>query len=911
MIGTMILHYKILEKLGEGGMGEVYKARDTKLDRFVALKFLPSQLTASEDDKSRFIQEAKAASAMNHPNVCTIHSIEEHDNQLFIVMEYVDGVTLRNNKQVLSEKRILEIAAQIADGLGAAHEKGIVHRDIKPENIMIRKDGIAQIMDFGLAKLYKDSNVSRLTKAGSTVGTMGYMSPEQVQGFDVDFRTDIFSLGVVLYEILAGDSPFKGMHESAIMYEIVNVEAQPISSIKPEIDPALDEIILECLEKDRDERLQSAKELARNLRKIKRTSSSSKASRVFQARSFASGEAKVSNNAENGFNSGFINKILRHKTTTTVISLLSLAVLILIFLQINHSSVSELNESVRFSFEIPGKSNPLLFWDSKIIAISPDGQSIAYIDKSVTPSIIKIRSINSFDSYSVRGTEDGELPTFINSNIIAFRNDQDGHVMKVPIKGGVPDNSRAYYGDLFSFGTDGSIISTKDWGGGIYYQKNWDSPQESISKIDVAKNEGSYLYPIMLPGNKAAVFTIWSKDGTFDDSKIGLINLETKEKKILSYNGVNLQGTYPQFINPHWGNFLLYEHSGNLYASAFDLSGLEVIGPEIKILDGILVNSQCGKAAYEISNGNNGTIAYIAGRVDTAAANLIWIDKNGTEKKAISVSGPYLAPSLNNDKGLVLLTGAAYKIGLIDLNKNNISILFDKGDNTCPLITPDGTHFVFGSNFEDGKYNVYLSRLDRTGEAKEIVSTESAWFSISNLSPNSKYVLFSNYGEKSKIWIKDITESKNPEPLFKSEATLSEPGFSPDGKMVSYRSNEIEGKFKLFIRPFPINNEKIQVSIDDGLYACWSADSKEIYYRDGDKIIVAKIEIQPQLKVVSRRIVCISPRTSFDNSHSDFTVAADGRILALRSTIDQSKPVKVNVIVNWFSELKKKLTNNE
>ena len=211
MIGETILHYKILEKLGEGGMGEVYKAQDTKLDRFVALKFLPSQLTATEEEKARFIQEAKAASAMNHPNVCTIYSIEENNNQLFIVMEYIEGTTLRDNKQVLSEKKILEIAAQAADGLGAAHEKGIVHRDIKPENIMIRKDGIVQVMDFGLAKLFSGNNVSRLTKVGTTMGTMGYMSPEQVQGLDVDHRTDIFSLGVVLYELLAGEAPFKGI----------------------------------------------------------------------------------------------------------------------------------------------------------------------------------------------------------------------------------------------------------------------------------------------------------------------------------------------------------------------------------------------------------------------------------------------------------------------------------------------------------------------------------------------------------------------------------------------------------------------------------------------------------------------------------------------------------------------------
>ncbi|MCG6961572.1 serine/threonine protein kinase, partial [bacterium BMS3Abin03] len=294
MIGETILHYNILEKLGEGGMGEVYKAQDTKLDRFVALKFLPSQLTASESDKARFIQEAKAASSMNHPNVCTIYSIEEYNNQLFISMEYIEGKTLRDKKDHLSEKQILEIGIQVAEGLAAAHEKGIVHRDIKPENIMIRKDGIAQIMDFGLAKLYSSGNVSHLTKAGTTMGTMGYMSPEQIQGLDVDHRTDIFSLGVVLYELLAGEAPFKGMHATAIMYEIVNVEPPPISTIKEGIDPLLDGIILECLEKDKDERCQSAKELAKNLRKFRRVLTAERASKIYnvgtQSFNFKSGK---------------------------------------------------------------------------------------------------------------------------------------------------------------------------------------------------------------------------------------------------------------------------------------------------------------------------------------------------------------------------------------------------------------------------------------------------------------------------------------------------------------------------------------------------------------------------------------------------------------------------------------------
>ena len=218
MINTVISHYKILEKLGEGGMGVVYKAQDTTLDRMVALKFLPDHVAASEQDSTRFLQEARAAAALNHPNICTIHSIDNADGRSFIVMEFVDGQMLLEKKSSLPLKQAIDFGIQIAEGLAAAHEKGVVHRDIKPENIMVRRDGIVQVMDFGLAKL---RGATRLTKEGSTVGTAGYMSPEQVQGLETDHRSDIFSLGVLLYEMMTGQLPFKGVHETAINYEIV------------------------------------------------------------------------------------------------------------------------------------------------------------------------------------------------------------------------------------------------------------------------------------------------------------------------------------------------------------------------------------------------------------------------------------------------------------------------------------------------------------------------------------------------------------------------------------------------------------------------------------------------------------------------------------------------------------------
>ncbi len=280
MIGTTISHYRILEKLGEGGMGVVYKAQDSKLDRLVALKFLPEHVASSAQDSTRFLQEARAAAALNHPNICTIHGIEEVEGRNFIVMEFVDGQMLQEKKSSLSLKQAIDYGIQIAEGLAAAHEKGIVHRDIKPENIMIRKDGIVQVMDFGLAKL---RGATRLTKEGSTVGTAGYMSPEQIQGADTDHRSDIFSLGVLLYEMLTGQPPFKGIHETAVSYEVVNVDSQPMSSIKVEIPPELDAIVLDCLEKDPNERTQAASQVALELKRYRRESSRQRASRITAA----------------------------------------------------------------------------------------------------------------------------------------------------------------------------------------------------------------------------------------------------------------------------------------------------------------------------------------------------------------------------------------------------------------------------------------------------------------------------------------------------------------------------------------------------------------------------------------------------------------------------------------------------
>jgi len=275
MIGKTISHYKILEKLGEGGMGVVYRAQDTKLDRIVALKFLPRHLLCDEDAKARFIHEAKAASALNHTNITTIYEIDEAEGECFISMEYVEGKSIKQllKEKTLSIQEILDISIQIAEGLNAAHKKAIVHRDIKSDNIMLTDEGLAKIMDFGLAKL---KGVSRVTKAGTTLGTVSYMSPEQARGEEVDHRTDIWSLGVVLYEMLTGELPFKGEYEQAVIYTILNEEPKLITDLRPDLPGELEHIMNKALSKSPDSRYQKAEDIVINLRELRNKLESAK-----------------------------------------------------------------------------------------------------------------------------------------------------------------------------------------------------------------------------------------------------------------------------------------------------------------------------------------------------------------------------------------------------------------------------------------------------------------------------------------------------------------------------------------------------------------------------------------------------------------------------------------------------------
>jgi serine/threonine protein kinase len=879
MIGEKILHYKIIEKLGEGGMGEVYKAQDTKLDRFVALKFLPSQLTASEGDKARFIQEAKAASAMNHPNVCTIYSIEEYEKQLFIAMEFVEGKTLKDKKDSLSEKQILEIGIQVAEGLAAAHEKGIVHRDIKPENIMVRKDGIVQIMDFGLAKLYKGSNVSRLTKAGSTVGTMGYMSPEQIQGLDVDHRTDIFSLGVVLYELLAGESPFKGMHETAIMYEIVNVDPPPLSTVKEGIDPELDGIILECLEKDKDERCQSAKELAKDLRKVKKSTGHRK-SRVYSVdpNTFKAQSDQTQTSKSSG---SFSVELLNHRYDLTKIFrlkylpwILSVILLAIVFYFLFNNNSTPVNNFIKFE-QLTEQSGEELYPD-----ISPDGNYITYA-KSVNGiqhiflqrigggNTIDLTKDSKVDNYQSAFSPDGQL--------IVFRSERNG-------------------GGLFLMGSTGeSVRRLTNFG----YNPAWSPDSKKIvfatelvihpysrsttsnlwiAEIGTGKTEkifdGDAVQPSWSPDGKWIAF--WGLPKGTGERALWTINASGGSPvKISNDNYINwspfwsADGKHLYFSSNRGGSMNLWwvkidDGSGNV-SSDFE----PVITPSLSSVMAKI--SLDGKKVIYVAKDTRANIYRI--NLDPVSENI-----TGTPEAVTEGSRQFGYPSVSPDNKYIAATSTGQQEDIYIINTDGSGFLKLTNDiykDRGPKWSPDGKSLLFYSD-RYGKYEIW--EIDVDGSNLRKITNTNGLASVPNWFPDGKlftYYTGDNDTTINYLFYLDLSENPNPKPLpeyGEKGKTFLESSVSPDGNYIAgERSNSSNGAYDGII-VYSMVQKRYRKYSDTGNGPIWLKDGKRILYMDDNKFYILNT-------ITGKRRLLYDPQQPVSSESWDFTISHDNKWL--------------------------------
>jgi len=897
MIGQTISHYKILEKLGEGGMGIVYKAQDLKLDRAVALKFLPPHLSASDPDKARFIQEAKAAAALNHPNICTIYEVAEQDGpasadapsgrQMFIAMEFVEGKTLGEMKDSISLRQAVDIGIQLAEGLAAAHEKGIIHRDLKPENIMMRKDERVLIMDFGLAKLRQASVASRLTKEGSTLGTTGYMSPEQVQGLDTDHRTDIFSLGVVLYELLAGRSPFKGVHETAILYEIVNEDPQPISTINPKVEPELDSIILDCMAKDPKERYQSAAEVARNLRRFKRESSRQRASRIttthpaFQP---ALPEMQIEKRSWKRF------------LWPSLVGLVAIVALYFAWRPLGKSPRIE-RPILRFSVSLPTGAGLDFGFGFSPLAISPDGKYLAYTSSDVGKRGLTLRPMDQFTAQTLPGTEDAADPFFSpDGQWIAFF--QLDKLKKISIFGGAPQEICEVKGNLRGgwWGSDNSIyyghinkgVQRVPAGGGL--------PEEATF-LDTANGEISHRFPQLLPDGKTLIFTIkHSSISSFNEAAIVAQRMGTRERRVLIRGG-----TYGRYVP---AGYLVYARSKSLYAAPFDYRQLELKGPPTPILDGGMLNERSGAAGFAFSS--TGLLVYVPGGPLPFANNTLgWIDRHGRSDSLPGGSGSFYDASISPDgqKIAATLTAANDDIWVYHITRGTLTRLtFGGGNSYRPLWTHDGKYVLYCS--EKGRaLNIFWKPWDGSGPEERLTESLNAQ-TPSSLSADGQLLAFEQTGN---IWILQMDNERKSWPFIQSPFNEHDAAFSPDGHLMAYASDE-SGKDEVYVVPFPKLGAKWQISIGGGSRPIWKRNGKELFYLKDNSVMQVDVALQPAFS-------WSVPRKLFDLPPSWFRIvdlAPDGqRFLVGLSRSQELRTTQLNVVLEWFRELDEKFANQK
>ncbi len=866
-------------------MGVVYKAQDTSLDRFVALKFLPERLSNSEQDRARFLQEAKAASALNHPNICTIHGIEEHDKQMFIVMELVEGQTLRDKKGSISFKQAIDIGIQLADGLAAAHEKGIVHRDIKPDNIMIRKDGIVQIMDFGLAKL---RGVSRLTKEGSTVGTAGYMSPEQVQGLDADHRSDIFSLGVLLYELFTGQLPFKGLHETALAYEIVNVDSLPMSSVKPEINAELDRIVLECMEKDPNERTQSVKQIAIDLKRFKRESSRSRVSMVRPA--YESSESAPTKKLINWERIGW----------AVVITVCAVGWILSMLRKTGENTTTRLNIS---AINSPGQE--IIRSDVSNHAISPDGRFLVYILSEAGTSQLYIRSLNNFQANPIKGTENGNSPFFSpDGQWIGFT--ADGKLKKIPASGGTAEticDAPAFRGG--SWGIDNRIYFSPAFASSIMSVSATGGDVRIFSILDSTRKERTHRWPQVLPDGKWVLYTIGdqSNPNSYVDASFAFQSLETGERHIL-----DVHGEMALYVEP---GYLIVARNGALLAAPFSLKDFRVTQPLATVISEVSGDPGSGISYFSISG--KGHLTYLSGS-QTRELELLWVSRDGKETPVSLAKQPYDTPRVSPDGTKLALTiglvaGSDNDIWIYDLRTSALNRLTFEKKMFDPVWSKDGKKLYYASAVE-GKEGIMVQASDGSSEGSSVLSSKLPRFPIS-ISPNGTQLLINFLGGPTDgdLYKLNLNEDKECSPLLNSAAYEYGGCISPDGRYIAYGSNE-SGTLEAFVRTYPDLKGKWQVSVKGGLSPIWSPDGKEIFFVSTvGKMMSVSVKTFPAFSADQpRELFDVSQMYFPNNPVTNFDISPDGkRFIMVRNAHIGTNVTSFNMVQNWIAELQREM----
>ncbi|HKQ77547.1 MAG TPA: protein kinase [Blastocatellia bacterium] len=891
LIGRSLSHYQALTLLGAGGMGDVYLAQDTRLGRKVAIKLLPRAFTRDEERLRRFKQEALAASALNHPNILTVYDIGEHEGSPFIVTELLEGEELRKQMKEgpLPIRKAIEYARQIAAGLVAAHDRGIVHRDLKPENLFVTKDGLLKILDFGLAKLRPHRGVwsgsetatqQRITTPGTVMGTAAYMSPEQMRGQETDHRSDIFSFGLVFYEMLAGRHAFQGESLAVTMAAILNDEPPEFSGISGQVSPQIELIVARCLEKQPARRFQTASDLGFALEAL--TSSGTK----LKEETASSATKTVTAPPW---------RIGREKWRLASTALAAILAAGFAWAYFTRPSLPEAR-SMKLSLSLPEKTK------FRHIAVSPDGAWLAFT--SETEKGLWTLALATGEAKPLAGYEGATYPFWSpDSRFIGFFESEK--LKKIEVTGGLPITiCDVHNGMGGSWSRAGVIIFGALDGGNLSRVSATGGTPATVLRNDLKRREMVLRFPSFLPDGHHFLYSVGSNDKEARGVYLGSLDGGLRQRLVGDYSNA-IYVASPKDGSEY--GYLLFGHDRSLMAQPFDAKTLRLSSEPFTVADQIATIPNSVYRTFSASD--NGALVFDP-EPKRQHKQAFWVDRAGKTINTMEQFDDLRITSLAPD-------GRRFVATTYDLLTNNFDLwlsdvtgaaavrfTFDPGDDYFPVWSPDASRIAWAA-YRDGAFHLYEKAVN--GAGKEAQLFQSDYHTIpTDWSRDGRFIIFrqSDPVTKSDIWALPLFGEQKPFPLLQTTANEDAGTLSPDGQWLTYLSNE-SGRYEVYIQSFPGGGGKQRVSTGGGFWPYWRGDGKELYYHAADGNLMAAPVRGGMNLTIGAPLALFALRPGGQPDQPNYSVDRDGRRFLLNAVVETKTNSPLTVMVNWTTGLKK------